>query len=688
MKRRVLSTLICIVMIAAILSACFLLNGCGKNGDDIVTYDYVSDGETDISIGVLADIHVMAEAQAVNMTCTDFKAWEAHGQKMLGLSESILKTAVDRIINESDFDVVLVSGDNADDGGEVTHRAVATELKRLENAGIKVFTIPGNHDINNHSYTYASGSAQRTNPTTEVEFAEIYADFGYNGEGGIEYYKNVGEDDPSDAHFSEGDNLSYVADLSDGYRLIAIDMCNYVATGIDEEGYPTVKGRHDGAMTEDLLLWVQSKTEEAVAAGKTPIGMMHFPLIQHFGSLVQAENGAVNDPDGYSVADVLADAGMRYIFTGHIHIQDDAIYTSENGNMILDINSASLCNYPTPVRYFRIKGNQSFVRTWNMDAIDAKYLPAYLSASEKEEILSDFTGYSVRYINDSMLAKIKNKVDMDLIYTLLKKLGVKQNGTNDSEVQALAESLYNDVFLKFLNLPLYKKDADGGISVESIAKSYGQKLPSSRYTSVMDLAMSYVVGVYGGDEQASADETRATLLKYSIYSALKLISDFDLFTKLHAFNEKVTAISLENAVADLFKTGKFDVCENGLLECVLNSLDISALKKLNLSGDSYDILDAAKNLVGTLGLEEMLFGLDVTKYITVNKRAKIGFINLGAIYDENAFGKLTLGLMNDSLAEGSKYDYLNGETDSAPADNNLTLTLSADKKTLAYNALK
>ncbi|MBO7389849.1 MAG: hypothetical protein J6U39_00255, partial [Clostridia bacterium] len=91
---------------------------------ELTTHPFVKDGEKDISIGVLADVHVMSATQAVDMTCDDFKSWEAHGQKMLGLSESILKTTVDRIIAESDFDVVLVSGDNSDDGGEASHRAV------------------------------------------------------------------------------------------------------------------------------------------------------------------------------------------------------------------------------------------------------------------------------------------------------------------------------------------------------------------------------------------------------------------------------------------------------------------------------------------------------------------------------------------------------------------------------------
>ena len=701
-----------VIVLILILASTLLLVSCKKKKTEESTYGkYVMDGDKDISVGVLADIHVMSETQAVNMTCSDYKAWEAHGQKMLGLSESLLKTAVDRIIAESDFDVVLVSGDNADDGGEVSHRAVATELKRLENAGIKVYTIPGNHDLNNKSYTYASGKAVLTNPTTEVEFASIYADFGYNSEDTLEFYKNSGTSAAAnDATFALGDNLSYVADLSDKYRLIAIDMCKYVTTGyvmdsdgsfaaagydVDDEGYvlvngqryPTVANRHDGAMTKSLLNWAEQKTKEAVAAGKIPVGMMHFPLIQHFGPLVQSANAAVNDPEGIHVADVLADAGMKFIFTGHIHIQDDALYTSKAGNKILDINSASLCNYPTPVRYFRAKGEDAYVRTWNMNCIKEEYLPSYLTAEEKSAILKNFKSYSVAYLDDSMLAKVKNKVDMDLIYKMLSKLGVKKNGTNDAAVTALANGVYNDVFLRFLKLPLYEKDAKGGLSVESAAKAYGIKIPSSNYTDVFNLAMSFVAGLYGGEESCAADDTRVTLLKYSIYTAFKIIDEFDFFAKVKEVNPSFATIDIGEALSDLYKYGTLDVCEDNLLVGLVMSLDIKALKKYvnyNENTNPYTALQGLVSLVNRLDDLPIPEGLDIGTYVIANDVQKKGVIRLGALIEDNVDSKLLLGLANDSVEEGSTYVYLDGVTDSAPNDNRLKINIT----TMAYSALK
>ena len=660
---------------------------------------FISDGEADISIGVLADIHVMSEAQAVDMTCDDFKAWEAHGQKMLGLSESILKTAVDRIIAESDFDVVLVSGDNADDGGEVTHRAVAAELKRLEDAGIKVFTIPGNHDINNKSYTYAGSVASLTNPTTEKEFAEIYGAFGYNATDTLEFYKNVGTDSAlNNADFQIGDNLSYVADLSDKYRLIAIDMCNIVSDYyltdeqknpvlVNGEMYPLVSGRHDGAMTKELLDWAKAKTKEAIAEGKIPLGMMHFPLTQHFGSVIDAENSVVNDPPETSVASVLANAGMKFIFTGHIHIQDDAIYTTKSKNKILDINSASLCNYPTPIRCFRAIGEEAYIRTWNMNSIAEEYLPSYLTAEEKAAIKEDFREYSIAYLDDSMLAKIKNKIDKDLLYKGLSKIGIKKDGSNDRAIDALVDDLYENVILKFLKLSLYEKDAAGGLSVERAAKDYGVVIPESDYTDVFNLAMSFVAGMYGGDEYCEVGSLEFVLLKYSIYTAFRVIADSGIFAKVRAINPSFAVIDLAGMLPELYREEFLEVCKSNLLGGVVGALDIKKLREtLKVKEDG--TVDPALALAGVKLLaftyKGDLCGFDFGEYIEYDAETKRGGIRIGALLDDAVESLLTIGLTNDRLEEKSTFSYGKGSIDSAPGDNNLKINMT----TMAYSALK
>ena len=76
--------------------------------------------------------------------------------------------------------------------------------------------------------------------------------------------------------------------------------------------------------------------------------------------------------------------------------------------------------------------------------------------------------------------------------------------------------------------------------------------------------------------------------------------------------------------------------------------------------------------------------MDLNDYIVANEIQEKGFIRIGKIIDDVFGGTLSLGLANDSLSVGSTYKYLGGVTDSAPADNNMTINMT----TMAYSTLK
>ena len=212
------------------------------------------------------------------------------------------------------------------------------------------------------------------------------------------------------------------------------------------------------------------------------------------------------------------------------------------------------------------------------------------------------------------------------------------------------------------------------------------KLPSSDYTTVFNLAMSFAAGLYGGDEACSADEDRVTLLKYSIYTAFKVIDDFDLFAKIRAINPSFAVIDLTDSLSELFRYGSLEVCNNNLMIGLLSSLEIKALKKyvnINPDTNACKTLSTLVGLIPLLGLEDMLFGLQIEEYIDVVEAANTGTILLGDLIDDNIASFLTLGLTNDSLATGSTYSYKGGVTDSAVPDNNVSVTMT----TMAYVAL-
>ena len=50
------------------------------------------------------------------------------------------------------------------------------------------------------------------------------------------------------------------------------------------------------------------------------------------------------------VAELLADSGVRYLFTGHTHMQSINYYYSTCGNRLYEINTGCITAYPSPIR--------------------------------------------------------------------------------------------------------------------------------------------------------------------------------------------------------------------------------------------------------------------------------------------------------------------------------------------------
>lgn len=634
--KKIFAIILIIIMISTSVS---LFVGCKKESEP--TADY--------SIAVLSDTHVMAEAQIGDMTSPEFIEYMARGEKIVELSQAIYRTAIDNVL-ASGADALIICGDLTDDGGRLSHEAVAAELARLELSGVDIFVIPGNHDLNNKSYTYTSDGAERIESISADGFAELYADFGYSE--AYSYY-----DEALLADTPEGvTNLSYTADIGDAYRLIAIDMCFYEPT-LDENDMPYVINRHDGNMTEELLAWAEEATAKAVEDGKIALGTMHFPSMEHLGPLVQAidmKNSKVNNPGVISVAETLMNAGMQIIFTGHVHMQD-VMTLEKDGKILYDIETASTANYPNPVRYLKKYGDINKITTENIKHVKEEYIPDYIKAETRAEVIEDFAGFAYRYVSDSMQHKVLSKIDASMIVSLVKKLGFIGA---ESEAEELAAGIYNDVLLKFFNMPLYIKDAeDGELSVEQICSGFGITIPQSAYETVFDAAMAFVAGVYHGDENFTSGCTESVLLKYMLYSALYVIADFDLFDKLYGEG----SLDLSSALPELFTEGKLETVQNDMLALIINNINIKAIRD--------KVPDVLKNnsvvIQGILKLAlsqmtSLTLGIDLSTYLVYDDETKSGYIDIGEIIESLLFGEYTYGIFKDF----------------GPVDNNLTLNIN------------
>ena len=191
-------------------------------------------------------------------------------------------------------DILLVTGDLSSEGELASHQGFASQMKRLEDAGIAVFVIPGNHDLYNYSAmgfqddTKVSGTDLYT---TLDQFKEIYADYGYGSAEDQENYQIEYYADEKDAEGTQG-GLSYILHV-DGFALLMIDSEVYTQ---DVNG-------------DQLLEWILEKAQECEENGETIIAGMHHPLLAH-NTTQETEFITDTVADSEALAETLADAGI------------------------------------------------------------------------------------------------------------------------------------------------------------------------------------------------------------------------------------------------------------------------------------------------------------------------------------------------------------------------------------------
>lgn len=263
-------------------------------------------------IAVITDTHVLAPELLINKGT----AWEDevnNDRKLIDYSQEVFDYLVDKFKTDKP-DLLLISGDLTKDGEKVSHQYVVNGLNELKAAGVKVYVIPGNHDIGGKNAKSFDGDyTAKVDTISSAEFATIYADYGYAGT----------ERDPN--------SLSYTCEPITGLVLLGIDS-------------------YQGFLKDATLNWVCQQANKAWKEGKQVIAMMHHPLIPHVlmaDKLIKTYCIA----DYETVRNRLADAGVRVILTGHMHITDNAM--DKNADLtkeIYDLNTGSVISYPCDYR--------------------------------------------------------------------------------------------------------------------------------------------------------------------------------------------------------------------------------------------------------------------------------------------------------------------------------------------------
>lgn len=272
--------------------------------------------------------------------------------KLMKYSEEIIDAFLAEAIAQKP-EALLLTGDLTFNGALLSHTALAAKLHDAEAAGVRVYVLTGNHDLDNPNAALFFGAEFQRVPFAEsADFRRIYADFGFD-----------------EALSIDTDSLSYVVDLNDDTRLLMLD-------------YNT---RHDPCGISDKSLeWVEAQLKAARDAGRYILAAGHQNLFQ----LTVFRAGYVIDK-AERLAELLRDYGVRLFLSGHLHCQR---WKSEQE--LTEIATSALAVSPCQYGVLTVSGDKLRYQT---KETDVSAWAKEQGRTEKE--LLDFPAYAAGFFD-------------------------------------------------------------------------------------------------------------------------------------------------------------------------------------------------------------------------------------------------------------------------------------------------
>lgn len=245
-----------------------------------------------------------------------FQQMVEHGD---GKVETYIEPITDAFLDEvkeRQPDVLILSGDLTLDGEKASHEELAEKLYGVEQSGVPVLVIPGNHDINNRQAARFQGTERLPAEfTTPEEFREIYRDFGYDEAIKKDLY-----------------SLSYVYELDSECWFLMLDTCQYKPIA-----------RVGGAISSETYDWIEKVLEEADDNNVRVIPVAHHNLLDE--SEIYVDDCTIEH--GEQLVDILDDWDVSLFLSGHLHVQHWK--RSEENRGVMEIVTSSLatpaCEY-------------------------------------------------------------------------------------------------------------------------------------------------------------------------------------------------------------------------------------------------------------------------------------------------------------------------------------------------------
>ena len=477
-----------ILSLTLVLCSCLVLTASAKNDSD------------EFGFAVASDTHYVHPVKQAGTTLAD-EGWvttfNSESESLTNQSGFIIDEFLKECAENPKCQFVLITGDLATHGRDYVseHEAVAAKFRKFEKeTGKQVYVINGNHDN------------AKDMPVDHKKFTEIYHEFGYD-----------------EALSTDEGTCSYSANLNDEYTLVALDTC--------DERYRVVPNNDITRMD-----WAVKQIKAAKKQGKKVIMIMHHNLLEHnpFQKLNE-KNYVVNTP--YSFAGLLADLGVKLVFSGHTHCNNVKSYTSFLGNTIYDFSMSSLGNFPAEYKYFNVTDSKISYETKKINHIDADKLA---------EVCKGFSNEALEMMKNNLQAYTWSMSYKEYSEDLRENISPETLGVEESSALYAKLKPVTDTIKEMSDTPIYGK---GGIQEQAAA--YGLEIPDSEYKTLNDAMTLAILRCKIGDKRYNLNSNDFTvlirLLAFTVRKSIAATADSDI---LSGANEMLGKLGYKGSVAD------------------------------------------------------------------------------------------------------------------------------------------
>ena len=239
--------------------------------------------EETLNIMVATDLHYLSKS--INDGGEAFCNVMSKGDgKVMTYIEEIVDAFVLEVIKRKP-DALILLGDLTFNSERISHIELAAKLDNIVGAGVPVYLIPGNHDINHERCMGFRGSeVYKVESVSAKEFQEIYHNCGY-----------------SHAEYFDKTSASYVAKLSNSLYVIMLDTNSYGQNYLCDEAF----------------IWLEDVLKEISKPDVHIIGVSHQNLLEH--NFMFTEGFMIKNAQ--RIEEIYKKYNVKLNLSGHMHIQ-------------------------------------------------------------------------------------------------------------------------------------------------------------------------------------------------------------------------------------------------------------------------------------------------------------------------------------------------------------------------------